>query len=64
MGGGGNAANITLGTELNDPLTYDLVLEHHQPIISTLVEPGGRLERKRYIVNSGRGRGNKRGWDG
>ena len=42
-----NIAIITLGTEPTDPLSYDPLLEHHQPIISTLGYPRGRLERER-----------------
>ena len=42
-----NVANLTVGTEPNAPLAYAPGLEHHHPIISTLGEPGGRLERER-----------------
>ena len=44
---GDNIENIALGTEPNAPLAYDPGLEHHQPIMSTFGEPGGRLERER-----------------
>ena len=44
---GDNVANITLGTETNDPLAYAPVLEHHHPIMSTLGETRGRLEIER-----------------
>ena len=42
-----NVANLTLGTEPNVPLAYAPGLEHHHPIMITLGDPGGRLERKR-----------------
>ena len=42
-----NVANVTLGTETNDCLAYDPGLERHRPIMSTLGEHGGRLEKER-----------------
>ena len=36
----GNVANLTLGTEPDDPLAYAPGLEHHHPIMSTLGETG------------------------
>ena len=42
-----NVSNLTLGTEPNAPLAYAPGLEHHHPIMSTLGDPGGRLERER-----------------
>ena len=42
-----NVANITLGTEPNTPLAFALGLEYHHPIMSTLGDPRGRLERDR-----------------
>ena len=42
-----NVANVTLGTEPNSPLAFALGLEYHHPIMSTLGDPGGRLERER-----------------
>ena len=42
-----NASYITLGAEPNAPLAYDLGLEIHHHIMSTPVQHGGRLERKR-----------------
>ena len=42
-----NVAHVTVGTEINAPLTYALVLELRHPIMSTLGEPGTRLERER-----------------
>ena len=44
-----NVENITLRTEHNAPLAYDLVLEHHHPIMSTLGDPRGQLERERKL---------------
>ena len=38
--------NLTLGTDPNAPIAYDLGLEHHHPIISTLEEPGCQFERE------------------
>ena len=40
-----NVANVTLGTDPNDPLSYAPGLEHHYPIMSTLGETRGQLER-------------------
>ena len=40
-------ANVILGTEPNDPLSYSLVLEIHQRIMSMLVGNGFRLEIER-----------------
>ena len=40
-----NIANVTLGTEPNDTISYAPGLEHHHPNMSTLGDPGGRLER-------------------
>ena len=48
-----NVANLTLGTEPNDTLSYALGLEHHQPIVSTLGDPGGRLEIERERERDG-----------
>ena len=45
-----NIANITLGTEPNDPLAYAPVLQHNHPAISTLVDPRDGLERERYTT--------------
>ena len=45
-----NVACVTLGTDPNDPLEYDLGLELHQPIMSTLGEPGKRLETDRGFL--------------
>ena len=42
-----NVASLTLGMEPNDPLAYAPGLELHHPIISTLGDTGGRLERER-----------------
>ena len=42
-----NVANSTLGTDTNSPLAYAPILGHHHPIMSTLGEPGGQLERNR-----------------
>ena len=39
-----NLKNVTLGTEPNAPIAYDMVLEHHHLIMSTLEEPGCQLE--------------------
>ena len=44
-----NVANITLGMDTNYTLSYTPGLEHHHPIMSTLGEPGGLLEREKYI---------------
>ena len=44
-----NEAHITLGMEPNAPLTYALILEHYQPIMSKLGDPGGRLEIYIYL---------------
>ena len=41
-----NVAQVTLGTDPNDPLAYAPVLEHHHLISSTLGEPRGRLGRE------------------
>ena len=41
-----NVAKVTLSTEPNDTLDYALGLAHHHPIMSTIGEPGGRLERE------------------
>ena len=38
-------ANVILGTEPNAPLDYDMVLEIHHPIMSTLGGHGLRLKR-------------------
>ena len=38
-----NAAKVFLGTEPNAPLYYAMGLEHYQPIMSTLGDPGGQL---------------------
>ena len=40
-----NVANVTLGTDPNDPLSYAPGLEHHYPIMSTLGETRVQLER-------------------
>ena len=42
-----NVARVTLGTEPNYLLAYDLGLKHRHLIISTLGEPRGWLERER-----------------
>ena len=42
-----NVANLTLGIEHNYPLAYAPGLEHHHPIMITLGETGGRLDRER-----------------
>ena len=42
-----NVENVTLDMEPNDTPAYTLGLKHHQPIMSTLGEPGGRLESER-----------------
>ena len=39
-----NVAQVTLGTEPNFPLVYSMVLEHHHPIMSYIMDPGGQLE--------------------
>ena len=41
-----NVAQVNLGKEPNDYIAYALGLEHHHPIMSTLVDTGGRLERE------------------
>ena len=40
-------ANVILRMEPNHPLAYTPGLELHHPIMSTLRDPGGRLERER-----------------
>ena len=47
---GDNVANIRLWTELNDPLAYAPVLEHHHMIMSTIRCPRVRLERERDML--------------
>ena len=42
-----NVANVTLGMEPNVPLVYAPVLEHLHPIMITLDNPGGQLDRDR-----------------
>ena len=42
-----NVANVTLDVEPNAPLAYDLLLELHHPIVSTLGKHIGRLDRER-----------------
>ena len=42
-----NVAQVNLGIESNSPLACAPGLEHHHPIMSTLGDPGGRLERER-----------------
>ena len=44
-----NIEKITLGTEPNDPLTYDPGLEPHHPVMSTLGAHECQLEIKREI---------------
>ena len=44
-----NVAQVTLGTDPNDPLAYAPGLEHHHPIMSMIGDPGGKLERDIYI---------------
>ena len=44
-----NVTHMTLGTEPNHPLSYAMGLEHHHPIMSTLGDTGGRLDREREI---------------
>ena len=41
-----NVENVTLETETNAPLAYNLGLGHHQLIMSMLGEPRGMLERE------------------
>ena len=43
-----NVENVTLGKEPNYTLAYDLGLEHHHTIMSTLGETRVRLEREIY----------------
>ena len=45
-----NKAHATLGAEPNIPIPYSLVLEHHHPIMSTLGDPEGRLDRDRTSI--------------
>ena len=45
-----NLAHATLGMDPNDPLAYAPGLELHQPIMSTIGETRGRLERERGIM--------------
>ena len=40
-----NTAHVTLGTDPNALLAYDLGLEHHHKIMSNLREHGGRLNK-------------------
>ena len=53
-----NVANITLGTETNDPLTYAPVLEHHHPIISMIGALEGQLDRYNILVKTPIGQNN------
>ena len=45
-----NIGILTLGTEPNDTLPYDLGLEHHHPIMITLWDTGGQSESERDIL--------------
>ena len=45
-------ANITLGTDPNAPLAYDMGLELHHPILSTSGAHRGQLVRWRDILNN------------
>ena len=48
-----NVAYVPLGTDPNAPLAYAMRLEIHHPIMSTLGDPGVRLNIYVYILNGG-----------